>query len=418
MKKVLSVILSLTIVLTCLLFSGLTVSAAADHTGSSFLVYGNTFAELPLESRVMTDNGDGTYSYSYHIEKSQVITVFFKELKADGSTRDYKADFFLPYCFTTNTEQDIVMTLNPDKSPNLTIDGKDIRPLYGSYFRMYAIFGGQEQFGMEDGLMTEDENGVWSVTYHDVQPCDAVFDAQTVSSQTILGFYGYNTFPAKITDVCDVTVYFQPDFSDGSPNYYSHSCKVWAEGEHLTANPHIILDNVRFDYGGMPSVKVSDNVYYTVAQNVSSDEQYYWTAVFETDTAGGEFYVDWANGFQPLKISENTEIDAKLYPIYWNTNGVVINSPYKYTNVKLTLDASNLDYVTKEGAKFRYELIDMVKDVNMDGAYTIGDATELQRALAEYIELTDNQQIAADVNGDGIINIADVTELQRFLVKN
>ena len=96
MKKVLSVILSLTIVLTCLLFSGLTVSAAADHTGSSFLVYGNTFAELPLESRVMTDNGDGTYSYSYHIEKSQVITVFFKELKADGSTRDYKADFFCP----------------------------------------------------------------------------------------------------------------------------------------------------------------------------------------------------------------------------------------------------------------------------------------------------------------------------------
>lgn len=417
MKKALSALLSVTIILSCILVSGLTVSAAADHTGSSFLVYGNTFKDLPLDERIMTDNGDGTYSYSYHMEKSQVVTVFFKELKADGNSRDFNADIYLPYRFTTNTEQDIVMTLNPDEYPNLTIDGEDIRPLYGSYFRMYAVFGGQEQFGMEDGLMTQDENGVWSVTYHDVQPCEAVFDAQTISSDNPVGFYGYNTFPAKVTDVCDVTVYFQPDFSDGHPNYYNHNCKVWAEGEYLIPNPRIVLDNVRFDYGGMPSVKVSDNVYYTVAQNVSADEKYYWTAIFDTNLTGGEFYVDWTNGYKPIEISENTEIDAKLYPIYLNTNSVVISSPYEYTNVKLTLDATNLDYVTKEGAKFRFEMIDMVKDVNMDGAYTIGDATELQRALAEYIELTDNQQIAADVNGDGFINISDVTELQRFLSK-
>ena len=51
----------------------------------------------------------------------------------------------------------------------------------------------------------------------------------------------------------------------------------------------------------------------------------------------------------------------------------------------MTLDATNLDYVTKEGAKYRYELFDMIKDVNMDCEVTISDATELQRALAEFL---------------------------------
>ena len=111
------------------------------------------------------------------------------------------------------------------------------------------------------------------------------------------------------------------------------------------------------------------------------------------------------------------EIDAKLYPIYYTTFPIVFHSPYTYTNVKWTLDATGLDYVTKEGAKFRFELIDMVKDVDMDGAYTIGDATALQRALAEFDELTDNQRLAADVNGDKTVNVVDVTELQRYLAK-
>lgn len=80
----------------------------------------------------------------------------------------------------------------------------------------------------------------------------------------------------------------------------------------------------------------------------------------------------------------------------------------------MTLDATNLDYVTKEGAKYRYELFDMIKDVNMDCEVTISDVTELQRALAEFTELTENQTIAADVNGDGTVDINDVTGLQRF----
>ena len=150
-------------------------------------------------------------------------------------------------------------------------------------------------------------------------------------------------------------------------------------------------------------------------QNVPSDKSDYYQAEAEKPDYD-MFYVDRELGY-PVEITETTEIDAKLYPIYYTTFPIVFHSPYTYPNVKWTLDATGLDYVTKEGAKFRFELIDMVKDVDMDGAYTIGDATALQRALAEFDELTDNQRLAADVNGDKEVNIVDVTELQRYLAK-
>lgn len=427
MKKVLSVLLSVTILMLCLLVPGISASAADGHAGSTFLIYGDSVKDLSLNERIMTDNGDGTYRFPYHVQKDEWVSVFVKELKADGASSNFQT-----YEFSTNIEQDITIVLNPDAYPYMSVEGENIRPRSGDYFYVYCDFAGQSQFSYEDGFMTADENGLYSVTYKNVQPCDALFDVYVeYSGEQLLGFYGYNRFPAKITAPCDVTVYFQPAYSNGyhepNPNpyndyediigdYLNRDCQIWATGDSLAPAHNVTLENVSFNNGKISAEKTDENVYYTVLQNVQSGaEEYYWA---ETQTPGIDmFYVDYAPTY-PLEISESTEIDAKLYPIYYTTNPIVFNSPYKYTNVKWTLDAANLDYVTKEGAKFRFELIDMVKDVNMDGAYTIGDATELQRALAEYFDLTDNQRIAADVNGDKKINVMDVTALQRFLANN
>ena len=432
MKKALSVWLSLAIILSCMLVPGLSVSAASDHTGSTFLINGNTFQGLSVSERTMADNGDGTYCFPYHIQQDELVRVYFTELNADGTTRDYTNDYYYKtFDFTTNTTQDITIVFDPDAYPYLSVEGEDIRPRYGNkYFYVYCIFEGQTQFSREDGLMTVDENGVYSVTYKNVQPCDAIFDVYVESAgEAILGFYGYNTFPAKITAPCDVTVYFEPAYRDGyrEPDpeaydfynliydYYNDDCRIWATGDNLVPNHNVTLENVRFNYGEYPVKKAAENVYYTVMQNVPSDKSDYYQAEAEKPDYD-MFYVDRELGY-PVEITETTEIDAKLYPIYYTTFPIVFHSPYTYTNVKWTLDATGLDYVTKEGAKFRFELIDMVKDVDMDGAYTIGDATALQRALAEFDELTDNQRLAADVNGDKEVNIVDVTELQRYLAK-
>ena len=68
---------------------------------------------------------------------------------------------------------------------------------------------------------------------------------------------------------------------------------------------------------------------------------------------------------------------------------------------------SNEMYADYTGSKVQY-------DVDRDGAFTIGDITEVQRWLAEFCELTALQQELADDSGDGV-TISDVTHLQRLM---
>ncbi|MGN0449383.1 MAG: lamin tail domain-containing protein [Ruminococcus sp.] len=51
-------------------------------------------------------------------------------------------------------------------------------------------------------------------------------------------------------------------------------------------------------------------------------------------------------------------------------------------------------------------------DVNGDGVVNVADATEIQKYLAELVELSESQKNSADVNGDGVISIFDATEIQ------
>lgn len=54
-----------------------------------------------------------------------------------------------------------------------------------------------------------------------------------------------------------------------------------------------------------------------------------------------------------------------------------------------------------------------IGDLNGDSVVNINDATVLQRALAEFEDLTEEQIAVADTNGDGRINVKDVAKIQR-----
>ena len=60
---------------------------------------------------------------------------------------------------------------------------------------------------------------------------------------------------------------------------------------------------------------------------------------------------------------------------------------------------------------------DILGDVNGDGKVTIGDATALQRYVAEFSgSKTARLLKCGDVNNDGSVNIRDVTCIQRYLL--
>ncbi|MDR0914656.1 MAG: dockerin type I repeat-containing protein [Oscillospiraceae bacterium] len=56
-------------------------------------------------------------------------------------------------------------------------------------------------------------------------------------------------------------------------------------------------------------------------------------------------------------------------------------------------------------------------DVNGDGELKIDDATSTQKYLANMINFTLQQRLAADINGDGYVTISDATEMQKILAQ-
>lgn len=56
-------------------------------------------------------------------------------------------------------------------------------------------------------------------------------------------------------------------------------------------------------------------------------------------------------------------------------------------------------------------------DVNLTGNVSISDATEIQKAVAELITLSELQATLADVDADGNITIKDATEIQKYIAE-
>jgi len=73
---------------------------------------------------------------------------------------------------------------------------------------------------------------------------------------------------------------------------------------------------------------------------------------------------------------------------------------------------------TAEETVYTFNVKTAVKgDLNLNGRLDIDDVTLLQRALAEYCELTPAQAALADVDGDGTVKINDCTAMQRILAE-
>lgn len=87
-----------------------------------------------------------------------------------------------------------------------------------------------------------------------------------------------------------------------------------------------------------------------------------------------------------------------------------------------TLKVSKSNHVTREytvvvgnSSVIQDVKICLLGDVNMDGAISIPDATEVQKGLARLVSLNEYQNKLADVNKDGSVSIIDATQIQKFI---
>ena len=121
--------------------------------------------------------------------------------------------------------------------------------------------------------------------------------------------------------------------------------------------------------------------------------------VYSADgTALTKWYPDLVDNF-----GENGEIEKDgTYTVYFRPNGDGDESWY-YNVIQIVAAGSPVE--------------PLIGDVDDNGEVDINDATMLQRYLAEFIDLTDEQKARAEVTGDGRLSIKDVIAIQRIIAE-
>lgn len=144
-----------------------------------------------------------------------------------------------------------------------------------------------------------------------------------------------------------------------------------------------------------------------------------------TDVSLNKTKISLIIGNNEVLVASILPIDATDKSLTWTSSnsGVVTVNNGKVTGIKIgtaTITARTSNgkaascIVTVTPASVSEEI---VGDVNLDGTISISDATEVQKYLAEFIELNGIQKNLADTNGDGTITITDATEIQKYLAE-
>ena len=434
-RRIMSIILSVAMVLSCMV-SITSFSASAEETteesvytiaGNKEEIFGLIWYKYITEDNTMQKLGD---VYVYELKNVQVqtgIKFSIVEHKPDGTTREYGNGPVYPGNFDIYSEFrvakacDVTITFNPE-THEIKVLGDGVREIKDDTYRLYAYSMNCDTFGIDtetnpyplENEMTEDENGIYSVTFKEVQPQkNILINISAEVSEQIVGFLGYNYCAIDVTKPCDVTVYF-------SGYAYSEGAQIWAEGDGVVmkTKPEIgkmhliggLSDNSPVESNKM--TQTDDYIFTYRADKLTADKNYSFQFYNVQENHNDMWYgVNYDSVFE-FGTDKQAEFIRSDYAALFQRG--YFSVPYDNASVLITFDITNFDYVSKQNAAYR---IDLFGDICTDGNISVTDATELQKSLASIINLTDRQNSLSDVNGDGQVNIKDVTAIQQIVVQ-
>nr|WP_243411798.1 dockerin type I domain-containing protein [Ruminococcus difficilis] len=177
----------------------------------------------------------------------------------------------------------------------------------------------------------------------------------------------------------------------------------------ISNNPGIVSATIRvtFDNSVLTLLKVTDSdMLGSQAHKPELVSPY--TLAWVNDTATSNYSDNGTIVTLTFKVSESAE-KGKLYPIELS---------YDYNNYDIYDKDLNLIYFNViAGGVDIYQSAVIIGDVNGDEKVDITDATLIQKAIAELIELSDVQKKAADTNTDGKVDITDATMIQKYIAE-
>ena len=309
----------------------------------------------------------------------------------------------------------------PENYP-YTADLKTVAELLGVETVTYIVAGCQELCGSNWGCIDPDNkmvevDGIYTKTFYNVQPAKRfalkVVETHIDSTQIWHGDEYGNNILFNVFKECDVTVTFNPETKE---------IKVLGDGVEMITGLEIEamrtvgngdgswLNGVTWDPIADENLmhEITDNVYEIKYHDVEEFDNYQFKFAVNDSWAD-----NWGGTFEGFGVVSEA--------VYNSTDNITFGVPEGCSNLTITIDLSEFDYNTKQGAKFRIDIDyythndELYGDVNSDGIVNISDATDIGKYLADLISFDENQLTKADFNGDGIINITDSTDIQKML---
>ncbi|MEE1319061.1 MAG: dockerin type I domain-containing protein [Ruminococcus sp.] len=287
---------------------------------------------------------------------------------------------------------------------------------------VYVVAGSKELCGVNwvgdptqapQNVMTK-VGDVYKKTFYDVEPCERIefkiVECNYDNSMNWIGdMYDQTIVFANLSEG-DVTITYNPETGEIS---YSGDCV------EAVLPPHPYLSTM-FVAGNGSGKWLNGEEWNPAAEANEMTEiaDYVYQITFE-DVAAGDNYQfkfaadgSWVDNWGGIYEGSGIESDA----VYFNEENIVINVPYDNSDVTITLDLSNFNYATKEGAKFTVE-VNAVGDVNNDDVLNVEDATMIMKYSVELVDETALNIDYADMNGNGRINVLDATAVQKYIAK-
>ena len=294
---------------------------------------------------------------------------------------------------------------------------------------VYVITGGSDWLdgwspAVDGYVMTKQDDGTYTIDVPDVPAGTANYSLKVVkfvggdeAQKEWIGVNGtdYNCDFMQTADG-DVTVTFVPETKE---------IKVTGDGVAPAEYPIDKITAVGSGQGGFlydiswdPDAadnkmdETSEGVYSITFDEVAANAEYQFKFA-----ANGGWGMNW--GYVPeSEITFGTPIAAQ-----YNANDNIVFTPEsenEYVTITLTLDITNWNKVTKEGATYTITVeeipepeLPIIGDVNGDGKVDTVDATAIQQYSIDLPVDGFNAELA-DVNGDGRISILDATCVQKY----
>ena len=247
----------------------------------------------------------------------------------------------------------------------------------------------------------------------------------TVWAQTWIGYDNTeNNLTFDVTAACDVTVTYNP--ATNEINVTGDSVEIVKELKVDYVLPvgngfqsWLNGENWKVDAESNKMEMVSDKVYKITYKGVTSSDNYEFKFA-----ANGSWAANWG-----LPATENSAPVGKDFDLTFNGENMVLDTVAlgyaegSSIDVTLTLDLTNFDYPSKQGAKANITIegdrLPLLGDADGDFSITVKDATLIQRIAIglSNIDVESDASKVCDANEDGRISVKDSTIVQKYVVK-